>query len=239
MNDQDFTPDAEDVEAHGAKELLSVGLAAAALLGAGQAARATAATAATGTQSEYVLSETDFKAADRDLDGLLSYEELEAVGFKYDVEELNAGGDEVTVEWLAQNYRLSLASIGGDGFVAKVDAIGLRRGVDPYLDAILDGKTVDWPSKYSALDLDGDSYATYEELSLAGHKWNADDLVAAGYDVSAESLDAAGYKVALDLLGDGGFAVELDAVMLKPGIDPKLDTILKGEKVDWPSKYSG
>jgi Ca2+-binding EF-hand superfamily protein len=239
--DEQSAPPAEsdDVEAHGTKQAVGIGLAAAALLGAGAAGVkiATDDSPRERVQGALTTRETaegeavDIKAADRDGDGYLTYRELADVGMKWDIEGLRAEGLDVTIAGLsAAGSKHLVESVGKeDGFLVEGDTIMLKFDVDPELDATVKGSAIEWTEKLRAIDRDADGYAAHEELLEAGFKYNVSELQEAGYKVTAEELEKAGYKVELENLGEGGFVMEAEAVMFKQGVDDKLDAFIKGE----------
>lgn len=229
----------DDVEAHGTKEAVGIGLAAAALLGAGAAGVkmatddtprervAGALTSREATEGEGV----DLKAADVDGDGYLTHRELADVGLKWDLEAIQAEGIEVTAAGLAAaGYRHLLELVDKEnGFPLQGETIMLKLDVDAALDETVKGSALEWSQKLREIDRDQDGLAAYEELTEAGYRWNVAELQEAGYDVNEEELAQAGYKVELEYLGEGGFATEAENVMLKAGVDHKLDSLLEGE----------
>jgi hypothetical protein len=225
----------EDVEAHGAKEIAGVGLAAAALIGAG-AVGVKLATDDDKSRNQAALVDRSpaerLAIADADKDGYVTYGELAHEGFKYTTEELRSEVD-VSAEGLAAaGYKMELGLIGSeDGFPLKENLILLKWGPDPALDELAKGSAAEWTKKIRELDPDDDGYASYDELAKAGHKMELSALNEAFQkEMTAEDLAKAGWKLADYTLGEGGFAVEEGLVMLKRGVDPDLDALfIKGE----------
>jgi hypothetical protein len=228
----------EDVEAHGVKEVAGVGLAAAALIGAGAAGVKMATDDDQSRNQGALVAERSvaerLARADADKDGYVNYGELAHEGFKFNVEELNAEGVEVTAEGLAAaGHKVELGLIGAeDGFALKGDTIMLKWGPDPALDELAKGSASEWTIKLREIDRDGDGYAAYEELNEVGWKWDPAALNEAFHkDGDAADLAKAGYKQPLHTFGEGGFPVDENTVMLKRGIDGDLDALfIKGEK---------
>ena len=225
----------EDVEAHGVKEVAGVGLAAAALIGAG-AVGVKMATDDDQNRNQAALVDRSVEErlamADADKDGYVSYGELAHEGFKYSTEELRAEGVDVSAEGLAAaGYKMELGLIGSDdGFPLKEDLILLKWGSDPALDELAKGSAAEWTKKIREIDQDADGYAASEELGKAGMKWDTRALSeAANKEITAEELAKAGWKQPAHTFGEGGFATEEDMVLLKYGIDSKLDALIKGE----------
>lgn len=224
------TEPTEDVEAHGVKEIAGIGLAAAALIGA-SAVGVKIAKNDDSPRNQAALVETsgDLKAADLDGDGYVNYRELVDVGFKWDPAELNAEGIEVTAEGLAAaGGKIPIEAVGGEGgFALKENTIFLKFGVEPELDEMIKGSAIEWTEKQRQIDPDGDGYASYDELGDS-YKWNVDALNEAGYKVAPEDLAKAEYKMDLASLGEGGFETKEGMIMLKYGVDEKLDAIVEG-----------
>lgn len=228
--------EANDVEAHGAKHVVAAGLAGAALIGAGAAGVKLATDDDKPNQrvegaltSSEEVAPADLKAADRDGDGYLTYRELTDGGFdKWNVDELNAEGYDVTGEGLAAaGGKFPIEAVGREGgFAIKENTIFLRLGVEPELDEMVKGSALDWSSKLREIDRDGDGYAGVEELDQAGVKMNVAPLNEAGYDVTPEDLEKAMAKIELASLGEGGFVMQEDMVMLRLGVDDKFDELL-------------
>lgn len=227
--------EAEDVEAHGAKQVAGIGLAAAALIGAGAGAVKLAGDGEPSQRIEGALMSgedagSSLKAADLDGDGYVNYRELAHEGFKFNVEELNAEGLDVTAEALSSaGIKIGLDIVGEGGFPLEEDMIILKTGVDERFDEAVKGSALEWTDKHRAIDRDQDGYAASEELMEAGFKFDVAELNEAGYEISPEALAKAGYKAPLSALGEGGFVTKEDMVMLKMGVDDKLDAFIKGE----------
>lgn len=226
----------QDVEAHGVKEVAGVGLAAAALLGAGATVGELTGDSKPSERIQgHLLSPEarNIQAADLDGDGYVNYRELAHEGFKLSVNPLNAEGIDVTAEGLsAAGHKVELELVGKEGgFALEGDTIMLKQGVDSELDKLAEGSALEWTKKLQEIDRDGDGYASYEELSASDwYKWNVAELNEAGYNVTAEELGQAGYKMDLGLIGEGGFVTHEDMIMLKLGLDDKLDALIKGEQ---------
>ena len=224
----------EDVEAHGVKQVAGVGLAAAALIGAGAAVKVATDDSTPSQRVEGALVTEDpytsIKRADADGDGYVNYRELGHEGFKYGVGPLNEEGIDVTVEALSAagvKVRLDDVLDKERGFELVDNAVMLKRGVDVDLDEAVQGPAVEWTKKFKEIDRDGDGLASYDELSKAALKWNTDGLRKAGYEVTAEELAKAGYQQPLETFGEGGFMTKEDVVMLELGVDNKLDELLQ------------
>jgi EF hand len=224
----------EDVEAHGVKQVAGVGLAAAALIGAGAALKVATDDSKPNQRIEGALVTDDpyasLKRADADGDGYVNYRELGHEGFKYSVGPLNEEGVDVTVEALSAagvKVRLDDVLDKERGFELADNAIMLKRGVDKTLDEAVQGPALEWTKKFREIDRDGDGLASYDELQGASWKWSTDGLRKAGYEVTAEDLAKAGYKQPLETFGEGGFMTKEDLVMLELGVDHKLDDVLQ------------
>ena len=227
----DSTP---DVEGHGAKEVVGIGLAAAALIGGGAAAVKYAGDDERDRRpAELVVREgapLDVKAADRDEDGYLTYQELSEASGKWSVEALNAEGVEVTPEALASaGYKVELNKFGDEGFAVEGDTIFLKLKVDEELDSIAQGPALEWVKKHQEIDTDRDGYADVDDLTKAGYEVKVDMLKEEGYEVTTQELVSAGIKFPLATLGEDGFITQPDAVMLKEGVYDKLDSFLNKE----------
>lgn len=234
---KDQTELTEDVEAHGAKEIAGVGLAAAALIGAG-AVGVKVATDDDKSRNQAALVDRSaaerLAMADADKDGYVTYGELVPAGYKFNVEELNAEGVDVSAEGLAAaGHKAPVDLIGReDGFPVKEDMIILKYGVQAELDELAKGSAAEWTKKIREVDTDADGYAGYEELSKVGWKWDPAALNEAFQkEMTAEDLAKAGYKQSVATFGEGGFAVEGDMVILKQAVDKHLDALfIKGEE---------
>jgi hypothetical protein len=228
------TEDAPDVEGHGTKEVVGIGLAAAALIGGGAAAYklteddANERSQAALVEREETSEPVELKAADRDGDGYLTSAELAHEGFKWSTEELREHPEVLAVGLALAGYKHSPDLVGDEGFMIKGESIMLKYGLSPELDKLLDsGAPQEWSSKWREVDRDGDGYANHEELEPAGWKLNTAQLEKAGYKFGPEDLAKAGYKLPSYALGEGGFAVEGSEVMLKHGADTGLDALLE------------
>lgn len=226
--------DANDVEAHGTRNVVAGGLAAAALIGGGAAAVKLAdgdpdkRTPAALSAQEEVGEVGDLKAADRDGDGYLTSAELAHEGFKWNVTELNERGLEVSAPGIAlAGYKHSPDFVGPEGFEIRDESIMIKQGVSEELDKLLDsGEAQEWSLKIDKLDRDGDGYVPAEELEEAGYKYDTTELEEAGIKIEAEELAKAGYKLPLQVLGEGGFMIKGESIMLKQDVDAELDAIL-------------
>jgi hypothetical protein len=236
MADDERTEQTTDVEAHGAKEIAGVGLAAAALIGAGAVGVKMATDDDKSRSQAALVGERSvverLAMADADKDGYVTYGELAHEGFKYTTEELRSEAD-VSAEGLAAaGYKLKLELIDSeDGFALKENLILLKHGPDPALDELAKGSAAEWTKKIREIDRDGDGYAAYEELNEVGWKWDPNALNEAFHkEMSAEELAKAGYKLPAHTLGEGGFAVKEDLIILKQAVDKDLDALfIKGE----------
>ncbi len=224
----------EDVEAHGVKQVAGIGLAAAALIGAGAAVTKVTDDSDPPQRVEGALVTDDryaaLKRADADGDGYINYRELGHEGFKMSVGPLNDEGIDVTVEGLsAAGFKFFLDNVLDKerGFELEARTIMLKQGVDPSLDEAIDGPALEWTKKLREIDDDGDGFASHEELRDAPWKWSTEGLRRAGYDVSAEELAKAGWKQPLETFGEGGFVTRDNMVMLKLGVDDQLDELLE------------
>jgi hypothetical protein len=235
MAEDERTEESTEVEAHGVKEVAGVGLAAAALIGAG-AAGVKYATDDDKSRDQAALvdqsSSERLAMADADKDGYVNYGELAHEGFKWTTDELRSEVDVSPEGLAAAGYKLELGLIGSeDGFPLKEDLILLKWGPDPALDELAKGSAAEWTKKIRELDQDADGYAGYEELGKVGWKWDPAALNEAFHkDMTAEDLAKAAYKQPVETLGEGGFAVEGDLVILKQAVDKHLDALfIKGE----------
>lgn len=225
-----------EVEAHGVKEVAGVGLAAAALIGAGAGAVKLATDDGKPNQRIGALlspeAHTRLAKADTDGDGYVDYRDLAHEGFKLSVAPMKVEGADVTAEALASaGAKIELAAIGKEGgFALERDTILLRSGVDSKVDELVKGSGQEWTDKHKGIDLDGDGYASFEELEKAGFKVSFDELGEAGSKHSPEELEKAGIKIGLASLGEGGFVTKEDLVILRYGVDQKLDEFFKGEE---------
>jgi hypothetical protein len=236
MADDERTEETTDVEAHGAKEIAGVGLAAAALIGAGAVGVKMATDDDKSRNQAALVGERSvverLAMADADKDGYVTYGELAHEGFKYTTEELRSEVDVSAAGLAAAGYRLKLELIDSeDGFPLKENLILLKHGPDPALDELAQGSAAEWTKKIRELDPDEDGYASYDELAKVGHKMELSAINEAFQKhMTAEDLAKAGWKLADHTLGEGGFAVEEGHVMLKRGVDSDLDALfIKGE----------
>jgi hypothetical protein len=236
IDEEHATPeDAEDVEGHGVKEVAGVGLAAAALIGAG-AVGVKVATDDDKSRNQAALVAEDTRErlakADADGDGFVDYRDLSDVGMKIAPDELRAEGYDVTSEALASaGVKIELAVIGKEeGFAVEGETIMLKTEVDQRLDEIAKSSALEWADKHKEIDRDGDGYAGGVELLEAGYKVMTTDLEEAGYkEVDLKALEEAGMKINLATLGEGGYSVEDGTIFHKDGLDEKLDAFVKGE----------
>lgn len=227
LHDEELDP---DVEAQGMREVMTAGLAAAAFVGGSTQAKAADAPVRTAEQTVLV----EKASLDRDLDGYLTFSELEQAGYKANVELLNADGYDVTVADLdAAGYKVSSRLL--DAFT-DADTVMLKVGIDQGLDLMLEAGVADWPNKLSAIDADDDGLLTFAELEEAGYKATVEPLLSEGYDVTLERLEAAGIKIQPSSLY--AFLADAQTVALKRGIDHGLDTVLDYGVDAWPSKLA-
>jgi hypothetical protein len=223
------TEDDPDVEAQGLREVMSVGLAAAAFVGIPSTAKAIDSPA---TGDRPVLVESS--KIDLDQDGYVGLDELERAGWKMDLDLLRADGYDVTFDGLeAAGYEIPGARL--EAFT-EGDTVMLKRGIDQSLDLLLDYGVAEWPNKLSEIDADGDGYLSFGELEKSGYKVNLDYLHADGYDVTLESLDAAGMKMHAGQLSR--FLEDRETVALKRNVDTGLDVLLDYGVAAWPKKLS-
>lgn len=226
------TEETPDVEGHGAKQVVGVGLAAAALIGSGAAAvkltdddsskRTPAALTSEGVESKA----GDPKAADRDGDGYVTYSDLAHEGYKWEVDDLLRRGTEVSALGLsAAGYKMSLESLRGEGFTIKGESIFLKGGVDENLDKLLRGSAAEWTQKVRSLDRDEDGYASSKDLDAAGFKYNVEAVNEEGIKIAPDDLAEAGYKLPLETLDSGGFAIKGESIFVKQNVDPALDEL--------------
>jgi hypothetical protein len=218
QSDEPLSPEDEETEfeAHGVKEVMSVGLAAAAIAGAA----GPVAKAATGPGTDApaaAMSET--KALDTSAEYGLG--ELEAVGYKVSLDEIAKAGFKLSLDELdAVGYKVSLDELDKAGMKMDESTIMLKWRVDEELDAAL--VRVDQATEYSL-----------KELAAAGFRVSVDELEAAGYKMTRDELDAVGYKMSWH--ESVGFKYDDPSIVsLKRGVDVELDTLLQ----EWPSKVS-
>jgi hypothetical protein len=234
IEEERMSDDEKDVEAHGARNVVAGGLAAAALIGGGVAATKLAdgdpdkRTPAALSEQEEKARLADPKAADLDGDGYLTSAELAHEGFKWSVEELNRSGLEVSAPGLAlAGFKHSPDLVNAEAFAIKGESIMLKEAVDENLDKLLEaGEAQEWSLKISKLDRDADGYAPPEELQAAGFKYDTSLLEEAGIKISEEELAKAGYRLPLHALGEGGFMIKGESVMLKHKVDAELDALV-------------
>jgi Ca2+-binding EF-hand superfamily protein len=224
----------EEVEAHGVKEVAGVGLAAAALIGAGAVGVKVARDDDKSRDQAALVAPEDARErlakADADGDGYVNYRELANVDMKFNVTPLQAEGTDVTAEALASaGVKIEIPDVGGeDGYELEGNAILLKYKVDEEVDRLVQGSGLEWFKKHKEIDRDGDGYASYEELSEVGWEWDPSELNEAGYEeVSAEELAKAGWKQPLATFGEGGFVTKEGMIMLRFGVDDKLDALAK------------
>jgi hypothetical protein len=225
------TEENPDVEGHGVKEVAGVGLAAAALIGAGAVGVKVARDddASDRNVGALLSPEARFAEADRDRDGYVTQPELAPYSLKFSTNKFQEEGVDVSEEGLsAAGYKLAVELIGKeDGFSVEGDTVMLKQGVTEELDKLAEGIGLELTKKLRELDRDGDGYASSEELAVSDwYKWDVDELNAAGYKVTSEDLAKAEYKMDLALLGEGGFVTKEDMILLKQGVDSKLDELL-------------
>jgi EF hand len=223
------TGDDPDVEAQGLREVMSVGLAAAAFVGVPSAAKAADSP---GTGDQTVLIESS--KLDLDRDGYVGLDELERAGYKAHLDLLRADGYDVTFDGLeAAGYEIPGARL--EAFLDGGEVM-LKRGIDSGLDVLVDYGVAAWPNKLSEIDTDGDGYLSFGELERAGYKVSLELLHADGYDVTLDSLEAAGMKI------PGGeltrFLADHETVALKRNVDTGLDVLLEYGVAEWPNKLS-
>jgi hypothetical protein len=237
MSDEERTEERhdEDVEAHGPKKVVATGLAGAALIGAGAVGVKLATDDDSNRNTGALVSPTGvderLAKADTDRDGYVTYQDLEAVGYKYDAELLKVEGYDVSAEALAAaGHKVELALVDKErGWELEGETIKLRSGVSEELDELAKGGAEEWMKKIRPLDRDEDGYLDYEALAEAGHKLiikgELDEV--ADKHVEIKELYAAGVKIKSADLGEGGFAMEEDAIYLRYGVDEKLDAFIK------------
>jgi hypothetical protein len=208
--------DETEFEAHGVKEVMSVGLAAAAIAGASGPVAKAAADPIGGTTAA-AMSET------KELDTSAAYGlgELEAAGYKVSLDEVAKAGFKLSIDELdAVGYKVSLDELDRSGMKMDESTIMLKWRVDETLDAALD--KVDQATEYSL-----------KEFAAAGFRISVDELEAVGIKMTPDELDAVGYK--LSWHDSVGFKYDTPSVIgLKRGVDMELDRLLQ----EWPSKLS-
>lgn len=223
----------EAVEAHGAKQVAGIGLAAAALIGAG-AVGVKVATDDDKSRKQAALLAPEARErlakADADGDGYVSYHDLAKVEMKFNVAPLNAEGSDVTAEALAAaGAKIETDDVGReDGYQLEADTIVLKFKVDEEVDKLVQGPALEWAQKLKELDPDGDGYAGGAELIEAGWRLVTTDFDQAGSkQVDLKALQEAGIRIDLATLGEGGYTVEDGTIFHKGGIDEAVDTFLK------------
>lgn len=235
MADDERTEGTNDVEAHGAKEIAGVGLAAAALIGAG-AYGVKEATDDDKSRNQAALVADDTRErlakADADGDGYVNYRELANVDMKLDPAPMNAEGTEVTAEALAAaGVKIEIEDIGReDGYQLERNLVLVKYKVDEEVDKLAMGPAMEWASKHKEMDGDGDGYATPLELDQLGYKFVVALDEATYKEYEPKELEAASVKFNLAELGEGGFPVQDNLVMYKEGVNELLDAFIKGEE---------
>lgn len=224
-----------DVEGHGAKEIAGVGLAAAALIGAGAVGVKVATDDDKSRNQAALVGESTAERlarADSDRDGYVDYRDLAREGFNLSAQPLQAEGIDVADEALAAaGVKIELEAIGKEGgFGLEGDTILIENKVDSKVDETIEGPAIEWTDKFEEIDQDRDGYASTEELEKAGYTLDFSKIREEGYDVSAEELAKAGMKMKLTSFGEGGFVTKEDVVMLSFGVDDKVDAFIKGEE---------
>jgi hypothetical protein len=227
------TEETPDVEGHGAKKVVGVGLAAAALIGSGAAAvkltdgDSSGRTAGALTSENIEKAAGDPKAADRDGDGYVTYSDLAHEGFKWAVDDLLRESEVSALGLSAAGWKMSLEHLGAEGFAIKGESIFLKGGVDENLDKLLQGSAAEWTKKVRSLDRDEDGYAASKELDAAGFKFNVGAVNEEGVKAEPGDLAEAGYKLPLATLDSGDFAIKGESIFIKIGVDPELDQLFR------------
>ena len=231
---EETTPEGDDVEGHGARQIAAAGLAGAALIGAGAVGVKVATDDDRSRNKGALVSEIgSLERADPDQDGFATYHDLAREGFKIDTELLKVEGLEVTADALAAaGHKIELALVGKDeGFPLESDTILLKQEVDERLDELAKTSALEWADKFKELDRDGDGYAGGAELAELGWKLASKDLEGVSWKyIEVKSLEEAGVKVDLATLGEGGYSIEDGTIFHKDGVDERLDAFIKGEK---------
>ena len=221
---------APDVEAQGMKEVMSVGLAAAALAGAAAPAKALAADEYERTQIAAV------EAKELDPSTEYSLREYEAAGYRVSLDELAANGWKASLDELeAAGYKVSPEEVEHYSFKQEVETregtiwtLSLKWRADEELDAALDG--IDQVTQYSLTD-----------FAFLGYTIDMSGLEEAGILIDARELDELGFKMSWH--DSVGFKQMPDSpeIDLKLGVDPDLDDAVARWNFEnaWPSKYSG
>ncbi len=225
----------EEVEAHGAKQVAGIGLAAAALIGAGAVGVKVATDDDQSRNQGALVSEQPvaerLARADTDQDGYVTYRDLAHEGFKLSAQPLRDEGIDVADEALAAaGARIEVKAIGEEGgFGLEGDTIMMKHRLDPALDEVIEGPAIKWTDKFEAIDRDGDGYASTEELEKAGYTLDFSKIREGGYEVSTEELSKSGITINLASFGEGGFVTKENMVMVSFGVDGKVDAFIKGE----------
>jgi hypothetical protein len=224
----------EEVEAHGAKQVAGIGLAAAALIGAG-AVGVKVATDDDQPRNQGALVERSvaerLAKADTDQDGYVGYRDLAQEGFDLSAQPLRKDGIDVADEALAASgVKIEVDAIGREGgFGLEGDTILIESKIDDKVDAAVEGPAIEWTDKFKEIDQDGDGYASTEELEKAGYTLDFSKVREEGYEVSTEELSKSGITINLTSFGEGGFVTKESVVMLSLGVDDKVDAFIKGE----------
>jgi hypothetical protein len=213
-----------DVEAHGLKEVMGVGLAAAALAGAAAPAKAVAAEGYAGAE----VVALDIRALDPSAE--YGLRELEAAGYEVSFAELEKSGWKVRLDELeAIGFKCSLDELDKAGMKQAVETpegivwtLALKWGADAELDTALD--SVDQATQYRL-----------SEFAQLGYDINTRELEAAGFIIDWRELDELGAKMSWH--DSVGFKRAPDAseIGIKLGVDEELDGMI----LAWPSKSTG
>jgi len=201
-----------DVEAHGLREVMSIGLAATALAGASAGAPAAAKAADTSQRTTIgAIATTDLKELDPYKEYTLGT--FEAAGYTVDLDELARAG-----------YKASGLEIDSAGYAVSLDElerlgqkdgslITLKWGVDEEFDAVLD--KLDQANQYSL--------GEFVEL---GYDVSTDQLESSGIIINYRELDELGFKMSWH---DSAGLKEssYSAIELKRGVDADLDVLLE------------
>lgn len=226
----------EEVEAHSAKQVAGIGLAAAALIGAGAVGVKVATDDDQSRNQGALVSEQPvaerLAKADTDQDGYVTSRDLAHEGFKLSAQPLQAEGIDVADEALvAAGVKIELEAIGREGgFGLEGDTILIENKVDSKVDEVIEGPAMEWMKKFKEIDQDGDGYASTEELEKAGYTLDFSKVREAGYEVSTEELSKSGITINLASFGEGGFVTKENMVMVSFGVDDKVDAFIKGEE---------
>jgi Ca2+-binding EF-hand superfamily protein len=225
----------EEVEAHGAKQVAGIGLAAAALIGAGAVGVNLATDDDQSRNQGALVSEQPvaerLARADTDQDGYVTYRDLANEEVKVSAQPLRDEGIDVADEALAAaGAKIELKAIGEEGgFGLEGDTIMIESKVDSKVDEVIEGPAMEWMKKFKEIDQDGDGYASTEELEKAGYTLDFWKIREAGYEVSTEELSKSGITINLASFGEGGFVTKENMVMVTFGVDDKVDAFIKGE----------